>query len=598
MYTIDETEDDEEYSYEEEDGLRSMMQQGGKKVIYTVAYFLLLAALMYPSQKMHLGEQGVFFSLVGAAMLLVLFVVLFKFVRKKIANMRMTGRQFLRFMSGYHPEVVESTVAADTNQTSPTVTHWLTPAAPPNGRELVLTQRPQLATREHEDDEDETPPESIIEENGLYLSDRFMPSILGVLGQIMLLCGIRRMGKSNLLAVLVEEMARYLLPMLVIDTEDEYAALADRHYLPRGFLAGSKELAAMQLPPLKNYMVVDASNAYSIGRQLLEHSVQVVLNMKSYSTDEEAAAILCEIIKGMNAWEQERPNNERIPVFLFLDEASKWLPEQTGRSVVSKEMQFRLFNTFFGTVVNRGGKNGFACVFATQRIQDINKSALQAPWKFLFYQAQKVDLEQYSTFGLQDQEVLTLRQGECYIFSPHVIGFRTFMRQRFSPHLGHTPGLEALKAHQAKTLRPVQALNFNGLYALPEQIGYHIPKPRTDRYQTDQYQHAGSASNGRSRTGNYHRNERDREPETEEQPATTRSNGSATAVLTVQGVAVTKKQKLAYDLYVTGNQTIVRLATAMTQNGSCGKVDTNEAYRLRNELEALGLIEVSKRSQE
>jgi hypothetical protein len=596
MQTIDETEDDEEYY--EEDGLQSMMQHGGKKVIYTVAYFLLLAALMYPSQKMHMGEQGIFFSLVGAGMLLALFVLLFKFVRKKIANMRMTGRQFIQFMVGYHPEVVESTVADDTNQTSPNVTHRLTPAAPPNGRELVTTQRQQLATLEHEDDEDEIPPDSIIEENGLYLSDRFMPSIVGLLGQIILLCGIRRMGKSNLLAVLVEEMARYLLPMLVIDTEDEYSALANRRYLPRGFLAGSKELQAMQQPPLKNYIVVEARNAYSLGRQLLEHSVQVVFNMKSYSTDEEAAWILCEIIRGMNAWEQERPNSERIPVFLFLDEASKWLPEQTGRSVVSKEMQIRLFKTFFGIVVNRGGKNGFACVFATQRIQDINKSALQAPWKFLFYQAQKVDLEQYYTFGLQDQDVLTLRQGECYIFSPQVIGFRTSMRQRFSQHMGHTPGLEALKAHQAKTLRPVQALNFNNPYALPEQIGYHPLEPRADRHQTDQYQYASTASNGTSRTGNHHGDERDRKIGTEEQPVTPQRSGTATTVLTVQGVDVTKKQKLAYDLYVAGNQTIVRLATAMTQNGSCGKVDTNEAYRLRNELEALRLIEVSKRSQE
>jgi len=597
MQTIDETEDDEEYSYEEE-GLRGMMQHGGKKVLYTVAYFLLLAALMYPSQKMHMGEQGVFFSLVGAGILLALLVLLCKFFRKKIANMRMTGRQFMRFMVGYHPEVVESTVEDDTDQSSPDGTHKLTTGATTSGRELVTTTRPQLVPLEQEDDEDETPPESIIEENGLYLSDRFMPSILGLLGQIILLCGIRRMGKSNLLAVLVEEMARYLLPMLVIDTEDEYAALANRRYMPRGFLAGSKELPAMQQPPLKNYMVVEARNAYSIGRQIPEHSLQVVLNMKSYSSDEEAASILCEIIRGMNAWEQERPNSERIPVFLFLDEASKWLPEQTGRSVVSKEMQVRLFKTFFGIVVNRGGKNGFACVFATQRIQDINKSALQAPWKFLFYQAQKVDLEQYYTFGLQDQDVLTLRQGECYIFSPHVIGFRTSMRQRFSPHMGHTPGLAALKAHQAKTLRPVQALNFNGPYALPEQLGYHPPEPRAGGHQTDQDHRAGPASNGTSKTVNHHGNERDRETETEEQPARAQRSDTAAEVLAVQGVEVTKKQKLAYDLYVAGNQTIVRLATAMTQNGSCGKVDTNEAYRLRNELEALGLIEVSRRSQE
>jgi hypothetical protein len=61
-------------------------------------------------------------------------------------------------------------------------------------------------------------------------------------------------------------------------------------------------------------------------------------------------------------------------------------------------------------------------------------------------------------FGTRERdEVVSLRQGECFIFSPTVIGFRTILRQRHSPHLAHTPGLPHLAAH-LRTVQPIEAV--------------------------------------------------------------------------------------------------------------------------------------------
>ena len=177
------------------------------------------------------------------------------------------------------------------------------------------------------------------------------------------------------------------------------------------------------------------------------------------------------------------PNKERIPVFLYMDEAPKWLPQDSRESVVAKATQHYLYKTFFGTVVNRGGKQGWGAVFAAQRIQHLHKAVLQAPWKFLFYQTQKVDLEQYKTYGLRPEDVTTLQRGECYIFSPSVIGFRAFIRERTSPHLGNTPGLEALLAHRQQ-LKPVEALMFGRAV---DMASHEEPSPRQEREEAPEH---------------------------------------------------------------------------------------------------------------
>jgi hypothetical protein len=72
-------------------------------------------------------------------------------------------------------------------------------------------------------------------------------------------------------------------------------------------------------------------------------------------------------------------------------------------------------------------------------------------------QTEDADLTRYERLGLERDDVTALRQGECFVFSPSVIGFKAMMRERYSPHMGHTPGLDDLWRH-TRHLAPVQSV--------------------------------------------------------------------------------------------------------------------------------------------
>jgi len=200
------------------------------------------------------------------------------------------------------------------------------------------------------------------------------------------------------------------------------------------------------------------NGAYEFGKMVLNDALQVVLNLKSFASDDEAAMIMCEVIAGMNDWESSRPNLQRVPCMFMLEEANKWLPQNERECYVSKEVLAELQKAFFGTLVRRGGKRGLGLALTTQRIVELDKRALQTTWKFLFRQTEQVDIERYKALGLHGDAVQTLRQGECFVFSPGVIGFPMYMRQRHSRHLSHTPGLDQLQTH-IRRVRPVDLIS-------------------------------------------------------------------------------------------------------------------------------------------
>ena len=426
--------------YDEQEGVEYVYEQAdvnhsGKSAVYIVGYFLLLAVLMIPASRFHLGMQGVFFAMVAAGVALLVGTLGLKFVKAKITAMRLTKKGFAQMMVGYTPETVVETEPLST------------------GSSRALVPVPGVALLPGEADDDL--PDTIIEDNPLRLSDTFQPNIQGILGAMLLIVGIRRSGKSNLLAVSAEELARYAVPLVIFDTEDEYSGLIDRQYLTRGVHVGSED-TRKDSPNPASYVAIDYESAYDFGRSILDGGLQVVVNLKSWR-DEDAALIMTEIIDGLNDWEEDRDNNRRIPVMVFLDEASKWLPQDRSESYVSKETQTLLHHAFFDIVVARGGKRGFGFVAATQRYSQINKNVLQSLWKFLFLQTEEVDLNRYAKLGLASEDVLALRQGECFIFSPQVVGFQTMIRKRFSPHMGNTPGLDNLTAH-TRQLAPMQTV--------------------------------------------------------------------------------------------------------------------------------------------
>ncbi len=402
-----------------------------------VLYFLLLAILVggLRAAGINAGMQGILGAMAVAGVIIFVFRLIGRAIARKMARYGFTGSQWAAVAFGHSPDAIVVDAASSVEVAPMT---------------MDLVRQPyDVHPVPYEYDDDDALPEAIIEEGGLPLAETFQPSIHSLLGMMVAIFGIRRFGKSNCLAVIIESLAPYQLPILLCDTKDEYAGLVNRSYLPHGYMVGAPGGSANVPEDVRFYYVaVDPEHAFAFGQSIMEGHLQVVLNLKSYETDDQAARVMCAIIKGINAWEEARPNSNRIPVEIALDEAHKWLPQQLSESNVSKEVQELLHQTFFSTIVRMGGSNGFGLIVASQRISELDKRCLQSLWQFFFKQTEDIDIKRYEVKGIPREEVLSLRQGECFIFSPLCLGFRVQMYAKKSPDLSKTPGLEQLAQHR------------------------------------------------------------------------------------------------------------------------------------------------------
>jgi hypothetical protein len=515
-----------------------------KSVIGFATFFLVMALIVPPAQRAHWGMEGIFLAMIVATATSFLTALAFSKVRQRMSNSRISGRDLAGFMVGYAPEtkVVESENGARLAWSGDLLSL------------IALDDEEQALVPfgyEGEGEQDGELPDTIIEPHGMYLSDTYQPGIESMLGQTVLFCGIRRSGKSNGMAVLAEEQARYRVPLVIGDTEDEYGPLADHRYMTRGVMAGSLDLLEAG-GPRSNYVAIDLNGAYQFGQTILEDCLQVVLNLKSFASDDDAALVMCEIIAGMNDWESNRPNASRVPCMFMLDEANKWLPQNERESYVSKEVLTELQKAFFGTMVRRGGKRGLGLALTTQRIVELDKRALQSTWKFLFRQTEQVDIERYKALGLDGEAVQALHPGACFVFSPGVLGFQVQMRARHSPHLAHTPGLDQLQAH-IRRARPLAlvAPTFTG-------------DPSASSRITD----------GLSPV----------------------DHNSLVLASTVRHARPLAKLEPALEAWKAGHQSVRALAVALSTDQE--RVSNDEAYRLICQLDAKGLIVRQKRMAE
>jgi hypothetical protein len=461
--------DDEAY---EEEEYGDYTRESGKKVYYLVGYFLLVAILVYPATKLHIGMAGILYAMAGAGVALGLIWLALRSMKRKMQAMQLSKGEWARFLWGYRAPVVEADGhPLDGIQEASHTTRGQALTDTSKGRSVAtLVRQPSP----------EELPDRIIEPDGLYLSDSFMPSLALLLAAVLLFCGMRRAGKSNGMRVVAEELGQRGVPLALFDTDDEYGALANRQYLPRGFLAGSPDLLSVN-GRMRHYIAVTSENAEQFGRRILDEGLQVVINLKSYLTDDEAALVMARIVQGMYTWEASRPNGERFPAFVFLDEATKWFPQNEAEKCVKNKEIFNFLQlVFFSLLVRRGGKQGLGLAVAAQRISELDKRLLQSLWKFLFLQTEQVDLERYKALGLNQDDILALQPGECFIFSPLCIGFRVQMRYGFSPHLGSTPGIDQLRKHYRR-LRPVEqiAVETSACAFGSPSSGQHYQEPLT-----------------------------------------------------------------------------------------------------------------------
>jgi len=403
----------QEQEREELDGAGSTTEVNWTLLI--VGYFAVLAVVIVLVRPLHVGIAGIFFAMMGAGVLLALLIFAVKQLMRRAARSQMSARDLYHLAIGYHG----------------------------------------LDDEDEGDNEDEgdklSPPQPVIEAHPLVLAPNYQPSVSSFLGAMVAVIGMRRSGKSNLVAVLAEELAGYGVPLVLFDTESEYGSLVDARYLSAPVLAtGEQEVSAGP-----HAVTIDQEGAYGFGRAVMEAGLQAVVDLPSFADDDVAALIMTEIIDGIADWQQALPNQERVPVTILLDESQKWFPQNREDRVVSQEIQGLLDQAFYGTIVARGGKRGFGLVVAAQRYSQLNKKLLQSQHKFLFRQTEQIDLDRYGKLGIPAEETLGLATGQCVVFGPSVPAMMAVrVRERHSPHLAHTPGLEHLHRH-SRRLKPV-----------------------------------------------------------------------------------------------------------------------------------------------
>ncbi len=274
----------------------------------------------------------------------------------------------------------------------------------------------------------------------------------------MAILGMPGSGKSNLIAVLVEELGQFDTPLLVFDHKPEYEPLCQRPYL-----SNPERLNAQTLSP---------QHAAATAQRIMEERLQVVIDLSSYANDAQAALVMTELIAGVLRYQKARTNGERIPCTFVLDEAHYWLPNE-GHSTIrgvrlrSGQPLLAYVQQVFFTLAKLGRSFGMGLIVATQRPADVDKRLISsADWRFLLKALEPADLKVYRSYGLTDEAAMALnpKAGEAYVIGPDGLHGVCHLRRRFSPDVAKAPGLANIRKALPVTPSPLPSSQEGGLF--------------------------------------------------------------------------------------------------------------------------------------
>jgi len=238
-------------------------------------------------------------------------------------------------------------------------------------------------------------------------------------------CGVKGAGKTSTARRIAEEFGKFSIPMVIFDFEGDWMPIVKE--LPRGYAA-----SVLNCPT---------------GQDVLRNGLQVVYDMSSWPTDVLGACSMMHTVNQLLQYATSLPVQERVPCLVFLDEASRWLPEQRPEAL-DKVVYSALIETF-QNLVERGRKRGIIPCLFCQRISEIKKTIMaQSGVHILMRQTAHPDLALYMKY-LTPLGDLTATQFQARIraFGPGkgVIRLpdgrqlvRTFHKSK-SEHLSHTP---------------------------------------------------------------------------------------------------------------------------------------------------------------
>lgn len=290
----------------------------------------------------------------------------------------------------------------------------------------------------------------------LNLADGCKPHVDMVIGRAVLFLGIRGSGKTNGLARFLEQIFQYPVPALVCDYEEDYITFPE--VLDRCLIAGASDWPGQHR--LDRYWKVNARSAEAFGYSILEYGVQVVLQIGTFETLEEAAEVMTGAIRGMFRWAEEQAPAARVPALICLDEAQHFLPQNSSVSNIKGEQAAALLKAFMD-VNARGRKRGLTPIIATQRPAQIRKEVIAgSEIYFLMKQTNARDLDSYEELlgkeNINRRAIASFQKGECLVYESGE-SWRIRFLERESEHRGTTPTLtQALNRYGQAAAAPAR----------------------------------------------------------------------------------------------------------------------------------------------
>ena len=254
----------------------------------------------------------------------------------------------------------------------------------------------------------------------LLLAPNFQPDIDLLIREGIAAFGVKGSGKSNLVALLIEQLARFFLPMVIFDTEGEYTSLVD--FLPHGVLATAGHMPS--------------------GRDILEHGLQVVVDLKSFDCEDSAAIAMTNLVWGLIHFAEKQDPADRIPCIVHLDEAAFWLPQRAAEYLCKSNRDTLL--DAFAILASRGRKYGLVPFLYTQQISQVHKSAIrQSGILILMRQMFDTDLKRYAEYFPLDadrkEQIRAFPVGKAVIILPDGTCPLVQFNERATVHTSHTP---------------------------------------------------------------------------------------------------------------------------------------------------------------
>jgi hypothetical protein len=280
-------------------------------------------------------------------------------------------------------------------------------------------------------------------------------------GKAIFIVGIRRSGKTTLGARIAEELGKWYIPLLIPDLEGDLLALAE--VLPRAIIAhGPKtETADYQSTDKVHCATITVQNAFTLGYDILDEGYQVLLDLASYPSLEEAIGVQVALIRGLFCWADEHPA-ERTTCQVYLDEAQRYLPQTLDDSVIQDKIVRAELLRAYMDIIAIGGKRGIAPVILTQRLAQVNKK-IMAQSEVLFLMRQTMDndlarcMEYVKRSTATEEMIARLWPGQgIYIGADGTQRLTQFHKRQSSSARSHTPRAAVALRYAQMPMQPIK----------------------------------------------------------------------------------------------------------------------------------------------